>query len=128
LRYQASIFHLLTYDLLQYFCGQLEDCCNRELLFSGLLCSGFLFCHSVLREDHVPYILPSWAWTSILTLFPYVIFFPYFYISLPCLLSFCFSPFPFLYCFQISSPFSSSPLFFVSCCFIWVPSLPFLYY
>ena len=83
---------------------------------------------------HVPDILPSWAWTCFLTLFPYVSFFFFshftsiFSISPSFLLSFCFTPFRFLYYFPVSAPFFLFPLFFVSCCFIWVPSLPFLYY
>ena len=62
-------------------------------------------------------------------------FFFFFYISLPYFLFHLHFYFHFVsppslsfIIFQFLLFFSSSPLFFVSCCFIWVPSLPFLYY
>lgn len=127
-----AFYFSLMYDLLHSFCGQLQDCGSRELLSSGLLHSRFVFRISILWEDNVLDILPSWAQTSFLTLFRYVSSPPP-HISLPYFL--CYLHF---YCHFVSPPslsfiifqfllFFSSPLFFVSCCFIWVPSLPFLY-
>jgi len=67
-----AFYFSLMYDLLHSFCGQLQDCGSRELLSSGLLHSRFVFRISILWEDNVLDILPSWAQTSFLTLFRYV--------------------------------------------------------
>jgi hypothetical protein len=85
----------------------------------------FLFSNSILWQDSLPYIVPSWARQLSSRLFLASTLFPP-PICLPCLLSFCFSPLLSFSVYQLL--LLLFPLSFISCYIISVPPLPFLYH